>query len=234
MRGVVDDAPLLEHEGCRVDRLAPAPLVELRTGTIDKVVEARQIKAVLVALLEPGLDVTVHERVRPVLKGNPGKELVGVLDVLVEFCLLGEAEAPLQVLATPGRPLQVLQRADADLGVAEDLGIVEVLRELDRPCAPDQRSFGVLGESAKPQSGAVRHRELVSGLEPLEQSYGLLAGLRRLGYSAGTPEKRRESAQRVALAHAGRQAVGSTRSRPSAPRRPRPPGRSGSTRTNGA
>ena len=146
------DAPLVEHEGCRVDRLAPAPLVELRPGTIDEQVEARQIEAVLGALLEPGLDVTVHERVRPVLKGNPGEELVGVLDVLVELCLLGELEAPLQLLATPGRPRQVLQRADADLGVAEDLGIVEALRELDRPCAPDQGSFGVLGESAKPQT----------------------------------------------------------------------------------
>ena len=56
--------------------------------------------------------------------------------------------------------------------------------------------------SARVQSrrrGAVRHRELVSGRKPLEQSHGLLAGLHRLGYSTGTPENRRESAQRVPL-----------------------------------
>ena len=51
------------------------------------------------------------------MKGNPDEELVGMPDVLVELGLLGELEAPLQLLATPGR-CQELQRADAYLGVA--------------------------------------------------------------------------------------------------------------------
>jgi hypothetical protein len=108
----------VEDEGCRVDRLAPAPLIELRPGAIDEQVQAHEIEAVLVALHEPGLEVAVHERVRPVVKSNPNEELVGVPDVLVEARLLGELEAPLQLLATPGPPCQKLHRADADLGVA--------------------------------------------------------------------------------------------------------------------
>jgi hypothetical protein len=83
--------------------------------------------------------------------------------------------------------------------VAEYLGIVEALRELDRLCAPVEGCIVVLGEGAKPQHLAVPHRELVSGRELLEQSHGLPAGLRRLSHSTRTPEKGRESAQRVPL-----------------------------------
>ena len=67
-------------------------------------------------------------------------------DVLVESCLLCELEAPLAASPRPsGAPATNSSRADHDEGMAEGLGIVEALRELDRTGAPDQGSFGVLG-----------------------------------------------------------------------------------------
>ena len=118
--------------------------------------------------------------------------------MLFEAEPLGELEAPLELLGAA--PRELLNVSDIRERIDEDLGIVDLLREIEGPRSPVDRSFGVLEVHVQVREIAIRHRELAAWREPLECGHGVAANLHRLLRSADVPQQSRQRAKRVSFA----------------------------------
>jgi hypothetical protein len=174
----------------------PAALVELQARAVGEQVAPIALQASIAAVVHPRLQVAGREAVAAGRDGRSDEQEVGARDLLGEPGSSCELEAVLELVLPP---LPELAGTDRGERMDGDLGVVEALRQLQRPAGPAHRLLRP--RRGRTGRGEVRvgHGELASRRERLKE-HDRLAG-RLLGFrgAAGAPEDLRAPAERVAL-----------------------------------
>jgi hypothetical protein len=164
------------------------PPVELGPGAVGEQKGPPHIEATLGAELKSGLEVAIGGGVAPAARRPPGQRDEGSACMLVQTRLLGELDAPLELLRT-ALPRELLDDPDVRQRVDEDLGIVEVLGHAERAPTPVGRRLCIVQVHVEVREIAVRHGELVPRRELLEHRHARLPDAHRLLCPADVPEQ---------------------------------------------
>src|SRR5439155_24767773 len=159
-------------------------------------------EVVFAAVLDPGAEVAVGDVV--VAEGDPdrGEIRVRTRSVLLEACRERKLEAPLEPSRAGAARAEELRAADVVERMHERVLVTERFRQRDRALAPADGAVDVVRQHAQLCGVAVRHRELASRRQRLEQLDGTASFALRGLLVTVEPGKPREPAVRLALAQA--------------------------------